>query len=146
MIAYPDNLPLACVQYVINAVRNRTVAADKQEFFLCLWNVQGYLQRTLIGVPENPSHGALSAGEPGSPDLGAPALGLGPAPADFQDLYDTLVEFDADPVYNPDTCEAVEIQESGLSGQQPTEAIPWAMIIQVVIPLLLKWLENKKTE
>jgi hypothetical protein len=136
MQAYPESLPVACIQNIISIIRNREVSAKKQEFFLCLWNAQGYLQRTVVGTPENPSGEEVTPGGniilPGDyPEVPAEV---------WQELETTLDEFyNLSSEYNCDNCCDEDTPAYGAEA----EAIPWAVIIQLVVPMILKWLENK---
>lgn len=49
MVAYPPTLPLECVMTVTTIIRERKVAEKKAQFGHCLWNVQGFAQKTLLG-------------------------------------------------------------------------------------------------
>lgn len=51
MVQYPQTLPLDCISTLASIVKSRQVAVRKQEFGICAWNVQGYLQNTLLGSP-----------------------------------------------------------------------------------------------
>lgn len=52
MIGYPPSLPLSCAQDIIRIVKERKIAEEKQLFGLCVWNVQGYGMKVLLGEPE----------------------------------------------------------------------------------------------
>lgn len=81
MVAYPNMLPLVCVQNAITILRNREVEAKKVEFAHCLWVVQGYVFKTLFGEPEGHESvaGLFGATTPVSP-------------ADLQELSGCLQE------------------------------------------------------
>ena len=49
-VEYPEVLPLACVQEVVRIVRSRKLAEEKIAFCEHAWNIQGYMQRVLIGT------------------------------------------------------------------------------------------------
>lgn len=71
MLDYPTVLPLTCVQTCIEIVRNRQLAERKQEFAHCGWNVQGYIQGTLLGQPSasEASTGIFGEAPPSEEDL-----------------------------------------------------------------------------
>jgi len=50
-VTYPDQLPVASVSLAVAIVREGSAVARKAELGLALWNVQGYLQRVSLGVP-----------------------------------------------------------------------------------------------
>ena len=136
MLAYPETLPLSCVQNIISIIRNREIATKKQEFFHCLWNVQGYLQLTVVGSPDNPSHEASTVG--GNITLAGDEAEA--TPDAWQELETTLDEFyNLSSEYNCDNCCDEDPETYGAEA----EAIPWAVILQLVVPMILKWLENK---
>lgn len=56
MTAYPSSLPLDCISRIVTLVRAREVSANKAEFFHCVWEVQGFAQKSLLG---DGSHGAM---------------------------------------------------------------------------------------
>ena len=51
MTPYPTTLPLDCLTTVAEILKTRTVQTRKQEFGLCAWNVQGFIQRMTLGDP-----------------------------------------------------------------------------------------------
>lgn len=53
MTAYPQSLPLECISAVVSMVRNREVAEKKAEFAHCVWEIQGFAQKSLLGEGEH---------------------------------------------------------------------------------------------
>lgn len=51
-VEYPVNFPLECAIALSNAFRSGTLTSDLPTTALHLWNLQGYLQRAVIGVPQ----------------------------------------------------------------------------------------------
>lgn len=52
---YPREMPVKEVLRLVSIVRSGEVAAKKAEFAYNLWFFQGFVQRTLIGDPSDPS-------------------------------------------------------------------------------------------
>ncbi len=50
-VMYPSTLPAGCVMNVTRILRDRTMMEEKKDFALDAWNIIGYGQRILIGVP-----------------------------------------------------------------------------------------------
>lgn len=50
-VVYPVDLPLDCAKEVIRIVTAGTIVEEKDRFALCVWNVQGYIQKVLLGEP-----------------------------------------------------------------------------------------------
>jgi hypothetical protein len=50
-VLYPEALPLTCVTASVAILRNGEAAQRKDELGLHLWNIQGFAQRHLLGVP-----------------------------------------------------------------------------------------------
>lgn len=51
MTPYPVTLPLDCVTTVIDILKNKKVQERKKEFGLCAWNIQGFVQKMVLGDP-----------------------------------------------------------------------------------------------
>ena len=51
-VTYPDLFPASCIAKAAQIVREGSSVVKKSELGLCLWNVQGYLQRVVLGVPD----------------------------------------------------------------------------------------------
>ena len=116
MLAYPETLPLTCVQNVIAILKNRNIDENKSEFAHCVWNVQGYLQKVLFGDPA--LHGAC--------------------PEDCDDCEVTTEEWE-------DLASQMRMYQDDTFGSAEATALPWAAIIQMILPLILEFLKKKKT-
>lgn len=49
-IPYPEALDIECASFVFKTLKDRTLGENKQKFAHCLWNLQGYLQKMVIGA------------------------------------------------------------------------------------------------
>lgn len=94
-IAYPPILPLSEVQFLIQTLRERTVAENKVKFFKSLWLVQGHLQKVVVGE---------------DPDIAESSLFGGVQPAVNSDLKEL-----ATALQNA----SVEVEDSGTFGAAP---------------------------
>jgi len=50
---YPDNFPLTQLTDIVSAVRSGNIAENTSKIALDIWIVQGYGQRSLLGLPES---------------------------------------------------------------------------------------------
>lgn len=51
-VSYPTEIPVDCVREIVRIVRERRLLAERGAFAQHAWNVQGYLQRVLLGEPQ----------------------------------------------------------------------------------------------
>jgi hypothetical protein len=49
--SYPSELPAESVREIVRIVRTNRLAEERALFALAAWNVQGFLQRLLVGEP-----------------------------------------------------------------------------------------------
>lgn len=49
---YPTEIPVDCVREIIRIVRDGKLLTERANFARHAWNVQGYLQRVLLGEPQ----------------------------------------------------------------------------------------------
>lgn len=51
-VSYPTEIPIDCVREIIRIVREGELLTERAAFAQHAWNVQGYLQRVLLGEPQ----------------------------------------------------------------------------------------------
>lgn len=49
---YPDEVPVDCIKEIIRIIRQGSLVSERAAFAQHAWNVQGYLQRVLIGAAD----------------------------------------------------------------------------------------------
>lgn len=50
-VMYPEKAPIHCGMELIRIVREKKLASESKEFGLHAWNVQGFIQRVMVGIP-----------------------------------------------------------------------------------------------
>jgi hypothetical protein len=55
MLTYPPSLPADALDDLITNIEGFTVLTNRQQVLLDAWNVQGYLQGLIFGVPNPPA-------------------------------------------------------------------------------------------
>ncbi len=50
---YPDSLDLQSAQFVFQTIKEKTIVENKVKFSYSLWNLTGFLLRTVVGIPED---------------------------------------------------------------------------------------------
>lgn len=118
MTPYPQSLPLDCITRIVGLIRNREVSANKAEFFHCVWEVQGFAQKSLVGDADH-SFGA------------SPVVGYD---AELRDCCAALKDFHDD----GESFGATAADES----LDPATII---MLVQVAIALIQKLLNRKES-
>ena len=123
MVAYPSTLPLECVMTVTTIIRERKVAERKAQFGHCFWNVQGFVQKTLLG--EDADHAT-----------GFGTIAAEVKPEQMQAMADALEDFRTENGYYGSTAD----NETDIAG---------LVIIMQIIPILiaamkqLGWIKKK---
>jgi hypothetical protein len=58
--SYPNSFPLSEIQTIISLYRSGTIQDNLDEFAHCVWVVQGYGQKALLGSPSSVSTQSLT--------------------------------------------------------------------------------------
>lgn len=140
MVAYPTSLPLTAIQSCMSIIQNREIAEKKAEFGYNAWNVQGYLQSVLLGMPAQP---AL----PGEEKPSKKTKASKPKETISEDDIELMTQFKAE----LEECHAIASGPqfgSQLATASDEERGNWQIVVSMVLPILIdlvtKWLENRK--
>lgn len=130
MTTYPQALPIECAQTMIRIIRDREVQTKRVEFAHCAWQVQGYVQKVLIGEPSDARQSDLFSMTPDDGSLD-------------ETLYSLETELNA-----LEGSSAPTASNEGFGASPPTEdqasldPATILLIVNTIGPMLIKLLQN----